>query len=98
MMPAVQAGDSVVVQDVRGRFSSEGEFDLHFHEATDGADTIAWAPAQPWSTGIVGGFDQNRGSRVAGPPDGGRVLASDLTLCLVRAGPCPVAPHQRLYY
>src|SRR6266545_619792 len=53
---AVQAGYAVVIQDVRGRFASEGEFNPHFQEAHDGVDTIAWAAAQPWSSGIVGGF------------------------------------------
>jgi putative CocE/NonD family hydrolase len=56
IMRAAQGGYSVVVQDVRGRLSSEGEFHPHVQEATDGAATIAWAAAQPWSTGSVGGF------------------------------------------
>jgi putative CocE/NonD family hydrolase len=51
---AVQAGYAVVVQDTRGRFASGGEFHPFFDEATDGADTIAWAASQPWSTGKVG--------------------------------------------
>ena len=53
---AVQAGYTVVIQDVRGRYASEGLFHAHFQEALDGADTIAWAAAQPWSLGIVGGI------------------------------------------
>jgi uncharacterized protein len=51
---AVQAGYAIVVQDTRGRYASEGEFNPFFDEATDGADTIAWAATQPWSTGAVG--------------------------------------------
>lgn len=50
----VGAGYAVVVQDTRGRFGSGGTFDPFVHEADDGADTIAWAAAQPWSTGAVG--------------------------------------------
>lgn len=50
----VQAGYAVVVQDTRGRFASEGTFDPFVHEADDGADTVAWAASQPWSTGAVG--------------------------------------------
>ena len=53
---AVQSGYVVIVQDVRGRFASEGEFDPLFQEADDGEDAIAWAAEQPWSDGNVGGF------------------------------------------
>ncbi len=49
-----QAGYAVVVQDCRGTFQSGGEFDPYFQEASDGVDTIAWAAAQPWSSGVVG--------------------------------------------
>jgi putative CocE/NonD family hydrolase len=51
---AVGAGYAVVVQDTRGRFGSDGDFDPFFREAEDGADTIAWAAEQPWSDGNVG--------------------------------------------
>jgi len=51
---AAQAGYAVVVQDTRGRYQSEGMFTPFADEATDGADTIAWAAAQSWSTGEVG--------------------------------------------
>jgi putative CocE/NonD family hydrolase len=54
VMRAVQAGYVVVAQDTRGRWASDGEFNPFFDEARDGADTIAWAAAQPWSTGAVG--------------------------------------------
>jgi putative CocE/NonD family hydrolase len=50
----VQAGYVVVIQDVRGRFASEGTFVPYEHEAADSVDTIAWAAAQSWSTGRVG--------------------------------------------
>ena len=53
---AAKAGYSVVVQDVRGRFRSEGKFYPFVNEAADGYDTIEWAAAQPWSTGKVGMF------------------------------------------
>jgi len=48
------AGYAVVVQDCRGTWQSGGDFSPYFQEATDGADTIAWAAAQPRSTGAVG--------------------------------------------
>jgi putative CocE/NonD family hydrolase len=43
-----------VVQDVRGRGDSDGEFDFFFGEGDDGYDTIEWIAAQPWSDGRVG--------------------------------------------
>src|SRR6266511_4519716 len=47
ILRAVQAGYVVVVQDVRGRFASEGEFNPQFQEADDGVNAIAWGAAQP---------------------------------------------------
>lgn len=52
----VRAGYAVVVQDVRGRFASDGAFEPFRHEAADGADAVAWAAAQPWCDGSVGMF------------------------------------------
>jgi putative CocE/NonD family hydrolase len=42
------------VQDVRGRFASQGEWTPLIHEAKDGYDSIEWLARQPWSTGKVG--------------------------------------------
>jgi uncharacterized protein len=53
---AVERGYAVVLQDVRGRYGSEGEFVPYANEAKDGYDTIEWAAAQPWSNGKVGTF------------------------------------------
>jgi uncharacterized protein len=47
-------GYLVVIQDVRGRGSSEGEFRLFAKEGEDGADTIAWASQLPGCSGAVG--------------------------------------------
>src|SRR4051794_18873777 len=58
--PLVQAavcrGYAVVLQDVRGRYQSEGTFTPYFQEGRDGYDTIEWAARQPWSNGSVGTF------------------------------------------
>ncbi|MCC6710320.1 MAG: CocE/NonD family hydrolase [Gammaproteobacteria bacterium] len=54
ILRVAQAGYVVVVQDCRGTFASEGEFNPYFQEAQDGADAIAWAAAQPWCNGVVG--------------------------------------------
>ena len=53
---ALARGYAVVVQDVRGRFTSAGEFVPYRHEGHDGYDTIEWAASQPWSNGSVGTF------------------------------------------
>ncbi|HVS86826.1 MAG TPA: CocE/NonD family hydrolase [Candidatus Acidoferrum sp.] len=53
---AVARGYAVVVQDVRGRYASEGEFNPYQNEGRDGYDTIEWAARQPWSDGNVGTF------------------------------------------
>lgn len=47
-------GYVVVVQDVRGRGTSEGVFKTFEHEADDGAETIAWAAALDGGNGAVG--------------------------------------------
>lgn len=47
-------GYALMVQDVRGRGDSDGVFDYYFQEGADGADTINWLAAQPWSDGRVG--------------------------------------------
>jgi uncharacterized protein len=49
-------GYAMVVQDVRGKFRSEGETIGFVSEANDGYDTIDWIIAQPWSNGVVGMF------------------------------------------
>lgn len=52
----VENGFVVIIQDVRGRFQSEGEFQSFKQEANDGYDTVEWAAALPFSTGKVGMF------------------------------------------
>jgi putative CocE/NonD family hydrolase len=51
---ATRRGYAVVVQDTRGRFLSEGDFDPYRTEDVDGYDTVEWTAAQPWSDGSVG--------------------------------------------
>ena len=47
-------GYALVVQDVRGRWASEGEYEPFFHELDDGYDTVDWVAKQPWCDGAVG--------------------------------------------
>jgi hypothetical protein len=53
---AVARGYAVVVQDVRGRYASDGEFVAYQNEGRDGYDTIEWTAKQPWCDGNVGTF------------------------------------------
>jgi hypothetical protein len=50
-----RAGFVVVVQDTRGRYTSDGVAVPHY-EGNDGHDTIAWAATLPWVDGRVGTF------------------------------------------
>jgi len=49
-------GYMVVVQDSRGRYTSEGDFYPFAHEMDDGYDTVEWAATLPGSNGDVGMF------------------------------------------
>jgi putative CocE/NonD family hydrolase len=53
---AVARGYAVVLQDVRGRYASAGDFAAYSQEGHDGYDTIEWAARQSWSNGAVGTF------------------------------------------
>ncbi len=62
------------IQDVRGRFRSEGEWYPFAREAPDGYDTVEWLGTQPWSSGKVGtmgdsyaGSDQSALATLAPP-------------------------------
>jgi uncharacterized protein len=48
-----------VIQDCRGRFESEGEYDTIFQEIADGYDAVEWAARLPWSNGRVGTTGQS---------------------------------------
>lgn len=47
-------GYAIVIQDVRGRYDSEGKFNALEQEGPDGYDTLNWIAHQPWSTGKIG--------------------------------------------
>lgn len=50
----VPRGYAVVVQDVRGRYNSEGKWRPLRDDGPDGADLLKWIAEQPWSNGKVG--------------------------------------------
>jgi uncharacterized protein len=50
----VPRGYVLIIQDVRGRYASEGEWYPFRHEQNDGYDAVEWAAALPYADGKVG--------------------------------------------
>jgi len=79
---AAARGYVVVVQDVRGRYTSEGEWYPFKNESNDGFDTVEWVAGLPYSNGKVGMFG------------GSYVGATQMLTAIVHpphlAGICPV--------
>src|SRR5450432_1507738 len=53
---AAALGFVVIFQDVRGRYTSEGDWYTFKNEPNDGYDTVEWAAALPYADGKVGMF------------------------------------------
>ena len=53
---AVRRGYAYVVQNERGRYFSEGEWDILGVPLTDGYDAFSWMKKQSWSNGKIGTF------------------------------------------
>lgn len=49
-------GFAVAIQDVRGKYQSEGDFGVSKQDATDGYDTVDWLSKQSWSNNKVAMF------------------------------------------
>ncbi len=49
-------GIAVVLQDVRGKYKSNGEFYPFINERADGLKTLQWIREQPWSDGKIAGW------------------------------------------
>lgn len=77
-------GYHVVIQDVRGRGSSEGEFYPFRHEARDGAETITWICSHAACNGRIGtyGFSYQGATQLlaaAEQPEGLLCIAPQMT-------------------
>jgi uncharacterized protein len=56
-LPAIHAGYALLIAYVRGRFGSQGKYDLMAPQDVEGADcydTVEWVANQPWCDGNVG--------------------------------------------
>jgi uncharacterized protein len=53
-LKAVKRGYAYVVQNERGHFFSQGDYDILGPPRTDGYDAISWMASQPWCNGKVG--------------------------------------------
>jgi len=56
ILEAVRRGYAYVNQNERGRYYSEGEWDILGPPTTDGYDALTWISNQPWSNGKVGTY------------------------------------------
>jgi uncharacterized protein len=79
-------GYNVVIQDVRGRGDSEGEFYPFRNEGRDGAESIAWLRKRPESNGRVGmyGFSYQGVTQLlaaAEQPEGLECIAPGMCAC-----------------
>ena len=55
-LEAVRRGYAYVNQNERGKFFSEGDWDILGPPKTDGYDALTWIAEQPWSNGMVGTY------------------------------------------
>ena len=53
-LQAVKRGYAYVVQNERGRYFSEGKWDILGTPTTDGYDAFSWMAKQPWCNGRIG--------------------------------------------
>lgn len=59
--PFLDAGYAVIVQDVRGRYQSEGKWVPIKDDPNDGFDTAKWIGEQPWFDGNLGSIGSSYG-------------------------------------
>jgi putative CocE/NonD family hydrolase len=57
----VSRGYAVVIQDVRGRYESQGRWRPIRDDGPDGADLLKWIGEQPWSSGKIGSMGTSYG-------------------------------------
>ncbi|PZU06411.1 CocE/NonD family hydrolase [Sphingomonas sp.] len=53
-LEAVKRGYAFIIQSERGRYFSQGKYQILGYPQTDGYDMLTWIAKQPWSNGKVG--------------------------------------------
>lgn len=91
LLRLAEAGYIVVVQDVRGRFASDGTFGGFPQEFADGFDTVEWAAQLPGADGQVGMwglsyFGMTQWQAAVGRPAGLKALVPGITFGEYRNG------------
>lgn len=100
-----ERGYTFVLQNLRGRFGSEGEFAPFENAIEDGAATVRWIKSRPWSNGRIGTIGGSYNgftalAAAAGSPDVQAVVADDPALDLWagrRGGALGLLPVYWLY-
>ncbi|MDH3743782.1 MAG: CocE/NonD family hydrolase [Acidobacteriota bacterium] len=54
IIPMLESGYAIVIQNERGKFFSEGEWEILGFPRTDGYDSLTWIAQRDWSNGKVG--------------------------------------------
>ena len=87
-------GYLVIIQDVRGRGESEGDFSPFVNEANDGFDTIEWAASLPRSNGRIGmyGFSYQGSTQWAAASRGHPALVA------IAPGMCAADLYRGMFY
>src|SRR5260221_8256617 len=88
------AGYAMVVQDCRGRGSSQGVWDPFRYDGEDGFDTQEWVGHQPWCNGQIG---TSGGSYVGWTQWSAASPGSRFLPCRAPAVPFSVAYHEIAY-
>jgi uncharacterized protein len=89
-----EAGYAMVVQDCRGRGTSQGTWDPFRYDGEDGFDTQEWIGHQPWCNGHIGTAG---GSYVGWTQWAAAAHGSSYLTCMVPVVPFTDAYHEIVY-
>ena len=91
---AAEQGYAVVIQDTRGRYSSEGEFTTLVSDIQDGYGTVEWRASEPCSNARVGMY----GISYVGATQWLAAIAAPPHLCTIVPGMTAAEYHNGWVY